>query len=114
MGASERRAEVLKILVARRSETAPKLALELGVSVSTIRRDILTLMVDYPLENQHGYNGCVRLADWYHPRKRLFSREQQQVLTELVAVSDERQARVLRELLSAYGSMQPTEIGGMK
>ena len=114
MGASERRAEVLRILVARRSETAPNLAMELGVSVSTIRRDILTLMVDYPLENQQGNNGCVRLADWYHPRKRLFSREQQQVLTELVAVSDERQARVLRELLSAYGSMQPTEIGGMK
>ena len=44
MGASERRAEVLRILVARRSETAPNLALELGVSVSTIRRDILTLM----------------------------------------------------------------------
>ena len=112
MGASERRAEVLRILVARRSETAPNLALELGVSVSTIRRDILTLMVDYPLETQQGNNGCVKLADWYHPHKRLFSREQQQVLTELAAVSDARQSRVLRELLSAYGSMKPNEIGG--
>ena len=114
MGASERRAEVLRILVARRSETAPNLALELGVSVSTIRRDILTLMVDYPLETQQGNNGCVKLADWYHPNKRLFSSEQQQVLTELVAVSDERQSRVLRELLSAYGSMKTNEIGGTR
>ena len=112
MTANERRVEIMRILVSRRHEIIPNLARELAVCERTIRRDILTLMVDHPLETQQGNGGCVRLADWYHPHRRMLSREQQQVLTELVAVSDERQARVLRELLSAYGSMKTTEIGG--
>ena len=114
MTANERRVEIMRILVSRRHEIIPNLARELAVCERTIRRDILTLMVDYPLETQQGNNGCVKLADWYHPHKRLFNREQQQVLTELVAVSDARQSRVLRELLSVYGSIQPNEIGGTR
>ena len=114
MGANERRAEIMRILIGKRHETMRALADELHVTTRTIRTDITALTVDYPLETARGNGGCVRLADWYHPYKRLLSREQQQVLTELVAVSDARQSRVLRELLSAYGSMQPNEIGGMK
>ena len=90
------------------------LADELHVTTRTIRTDITVLTADYPLETTRGNGGCVRLADWYHPHNRLLSREQQQVLTELVAVSDARQARGLRELLSAYGSMKTNELGGTR
>ena len=112
MGANERRAEIMRILIGKRHVTMRALADELHVTTRTIRTDITALTADYPLETTRGNGGCVKLADWYHPHKRLFSREQQQVLTELVAVSDARQSRVLRELLSAYGSMKPNEIGG--
>ena len=45
---NERRAEIMRILIARRSETQTTLAVELGVSVSTVYRDIVRLTVDYP------------------------------------------------------------------
>ena len=106
MGANERRAEIMRILIGKRHETMRALADELHVTTRTIRTDITALTADHPLETARGNGGCVKLADWYHPHRRMFSREQQQVLTELGAVSDARQSRVLREMLSAYGSMQ--------
>lgn len=42
----ERRAEIMRVLVARRKETAPRLAKEFGVCVNTIRNDVLALTVD--------------------------------------------------------------------
>ena len=106
MGANERRAEIMRILNGKRHVTMRALADELHVTTRTIRTDITALTADHPLETARGNGGCVKLADWYHPHRRMFSREQQQVLTELGAVSDARQSRVLREMLSAYGSMQ--------
>ena len=114
MGANERRAEIMRILIGKRHATMRALADELHVTTRTIRTDITALTADYPLETARGNGGCIRLADWYHPHKRLFSREQQQILTDLVAVSDERQSRVLRELLTAYGSMKTNELGGTR
>lgn len=106
MTASERRAEIMRIMTARRSETAPQLARELKVSVNTIRRDILLLTVDYPLETQRGNGGCVKVADWYHPHRNILSGEQQLVLSELSGVCDAHQANVLHQMLSEYGSSQ--------
>ena len=52
MTANERRAEIMRIMTARRQESMGRLALELGVTRRTIRSDITTLTVDYPLETQ--------------------------------------------------------------
>ena len=79
MGANERRAEIMRILIGKRHETMRALADELHVTTRTIRTDITALTADYPLETARGNGGCVKLADWYHPHKRLLSREQQQV-----------------------------------
>lgn len=102
--ANERRSEIMRILAARRSETAPKLARELGVSVCTVRRDILQLTADYPLETLSGNGGCVKVAEWYHPHRNILSAQQQRVLSELMESANEQQAKVLRELLLEYGS----------
>lgn len=104
MNANERRAEIMRILTARRSETAPRLARELGVSVNTVRRDILYLTADYPLETLQGNGGCVKVADWYHPHQNILSDEQQRTISQLMVVGNEQQAKVLRELLAEYGS----------
>lgn len=104
MNANERRAEIMRILTARRSETAPRLARELGVSACTVRRDILYLTVDYPLETQQGNGGCVKVADWYHPHRSILSDEQQRVLSQMIEIGNEQQAKVLREMLVEYGS----------
>lgn len=104
--ANERRAEIIRILTARRSETTKRLADELRVSPRTIRTDIALLTADYPLETQRGNGGCVKLADWYHPHKNVFSKEQQHVLSQLIGVADEHQANVLYQMLIEFGSPQ--------
>ncbi len=104
--ASERRAEIMRIMTARRSETAPRLARELEVSINTIRRDILILTLDYPLETQRGNGGCVKVADWYHPHRNILSCEQQRVLSDLSSICDTHQANVLNQMLTEYGSSQ--------
>ena len=106
MTANERRAEIIRILTARRSETTKRLADELRVSPRTIRTDIALLTADYPLETQRGNGGCVKLADWYHPHKNVLSKEQQHVLFQLIGIADEHQANVLYQMLIEFGSPQ--------
>ena len=50
MTATERREEIMRIMVARREESMQVLARELGVTDRTIRNDILVLTAKYPLD----------------------------------------------------------------
>ena len=104
MTTNERRAEIMRILVSRRHETMGQLAGELGVTDRTIRSDIVALTVDYPLDTVRGNGGCVKVAAWYYPHKNIFSQEQQTVLMQMLDKADEPQQKVLREMLSAFGS----------
>ena len=104
MTANERRAEIMRIMTARRQESMGRLALELGVTRRTIRSDITALTIDYPLETQQGKGGCVKVAQWYHPHRNILSGEQQRVLVEIMQTASEQQAQVLREMLLEYGS----------
>lgn len=104
MTTGERRLEIIRILTARRRETMRNLARELGVTTRTIRTDILVLTADYPLETRRGNGGCVKVAEWFHPHQNILTAEQQRVLSQMIAIGDERQAKVLRELLIEYGS----------
>ena len=61
MSANERRAEIMRIMVARRQENMQVLASELGVSDRTIRNDIVALTAEYPLETYRGNGGGVRM-----------------------------------------------------
>ena len=107
---NERRAEIMRILTARRRETMGCLSNELNVTSRTIRTDITALMVDYPLETLRGNGGCVRVADWYHPHRNLLSEEQQRTLSQLMESANEQQAKVLREMLVEYGSPKYRQI----
>ena len=102
--ANERRAEIMRIMTARRQESMGRLALELGVTRRTIRSDITALTVDYPLETKQGNGGCVKVADWYHPHRNPLNEEQQRTLSQLMESATEQQAEVLREMLVEYGS----------
>ena len=106
MNTYERRAEIMRILNARRRETMKRLADELGVTDRTIRTDITVLTAEYPLETVRGIGGCVKLADWYRPHKTLLTQEQQRVLTGLAAKGDEHEKRVVQDILAAYGSQK--------
>jgi predicted DNA-binding transcriptional regulator YafY len=65
MVASERRKMILKILCRRKHETVQNLAIELGVSERTIRRDIDLLSISEPIYTQVGRHGGVYIMDGY-------------------------------------------------
>lgn len=115
MTANERRTEIMRLLVARRSISMNALATELGVTRRTICTDIETLTLDYPLESTMGRNGGVRLPDWYHPHRNILSAEQQTVLSQLMESANERQREVLAQMLVEYGSPKTRQMmnGGM-
>jgi len=105
MTAATRRAELIRILRGRKKDIIENLALELGVSERTIRRDLITLTVDegYHIDTVPGIGGGVVLHGYSNPYKGILSQEQIKVLTELTQQVDGGKARVLREILEAYG-----------
>ena len=104
MTANERRAEIMRILVVRRSENLRTLAKQLGACRRTICTDIEILTSNYPLKTIRGKGGCVCVADWYHPHRNILSLEQQNILLQLMEYADTHQRMVLQELLLEYGS----------
>ncbi len=73
MGVYERRLMILEMLSVTKRITYHHLAQELGVSVETIRMDVLALMCIYPIEVVRGCNGGVKLAEGYPSRRKVLS-----------------------------------------
>ena len=81
LGTAERRAEIMKILCRRRSDTIVHLALELGVSERTIRRDLEVLSLSEPIYTQPGrYGGGVYVAAEYSMHRMYMTEEELAVL----------------------------------
>ena len=59
MTASERRNAILEVLCFRRFDTVANLAFEFGVTDRTIRNDILTLSLEYPIYTTKGNGGGI-------------------------------------------------------
>ena len=104
MSVNERRNEIMRILLAVKQTTIPRLAESLGVSVSTIKRDILALTVDegFPIDTSRGNGGGLVLRDFRHPHLHILSKEQISVLRALTSTTDEYTASVLTGILNAY------------
>ena len=104
MSAVARRSEIVRILRCCRRTTMPRLAAEFGVNVRTIQRDIMVLTVDegYPINTDQGNGGGLYLVDYKHPHKKILSKEQIQVLEELIKETDQYRANVLIGILNAY------------
>ena len=101
---NERRAEIMRILVARRATTMPVLARTFGVTTRTIQNDILALTVDYPLETKQGNGGCVKVERNRGGRCYPIGYYNICLLSQLMESATEQQAEVLREMLVEYGS----------
>ena len=106
MTANERRAEIMRILVARRIVSETQLAQELNVTRRTIQTDIDVLVAENPIEVVMGRAGGVKLPDWYHPHCRQFSAKQVRVLMELLPLGNMEQREVLLGILKTFGGKQ--------
>lgn len=104
MTATERREEIMKIMIARRQENMTNLARELGVSTRTLRTDIEILTTQYPLETVRGNGGGVHLDKSYHPYKNTLSRQQTEVLQNLLGRATDEERIVLEQLIREHSN----------
>ena len=84
MSQAERRLRLLHVLCLRRHDTYDNLAHEFNVCKRTIRYDVAALMCAYPIETVCGrYGGGVKVADDYHPYRRVLNQKQVDLLVRL-------------------------------
>ncbi len=105
MSIIERREELIRIMIAKRKSTVPQLADALQVSNNTIRRDILALTSDYPLDTVSGNGGGVVIDRNYHPYKNVLTYEQTRILEEIMnSTSNLHHKEALRQMLAELTS----------
>lgn len=100
---SERRQAIIELLCHRRRETMKNLASEFGVSIRTIRYDIETLSLYYPLTTMQGrYGGGVYLVDNYRLRSRHLSPKQQELLERLASMLSGEDLEIMLSILRDF------------
>ena len=104
MTATERREEIMRIMIARREESMQVLARELGVTDRTIRNDVLVLTASYPLETVRGNGGGVRLDKQYHPYRNTMTRQQTETILNLKDRVSEEEWTVLEQLVREHSA----------
>ena len=105
MRAAGRRAELIRVLRARKRDTVPNLAREFGVHEHTIRRDLLTLTVDegYLIDTIPGNGGGIVFNGQMNPHRGSFSQEQIRVINDPKKHADSYQMEVLNGIIEIFG-----------
>ena len=103
MTASERRKEILEVLSLRRVEQINNLAFQFGVSEKTIRRDILTLSLEYPIYTAQGNGGGIYVDKNFRLGRVYLKNEQQELLERLLPGLDGKGAEVMKAILKTFG-----------
>ena len=105
MNITERREEIIRIMISRRKTTVPQLAIDLNVSTNTIRRDIIFLTFEYPLSTISGNGGGVIIDKNDHPYKNVLTHEQVRVLEEIMnTTTNDDYKIIIRQMLAELTS----------
>jgi len=103
VSAIERRQALWNTLCQRRQDTVENLAAEFKVSPRTIRYDIETLTLSYPVETVRGrYGGGVKVSDWYHPTRRTLCPEQVALLKKVATSLTGSDLATLNSIISQF------------
>ena len=102
MTANERRQEIVEILSDRRFEKIENLMSEFGVSRSTIKRDIETLSLSYPIYSVSGNGGGIRVAEGWYSSRRYLKPAQEELLTRLKSELQSDDLQVMESILAAF------------
>lgn len=103
MTVSERRNAILEVLCVRRFETLDNLAFEFGVSKRTIRYDIESLSLTYPIYTVSGNGGGIYVDENFRLGKSYLNDEQQELLQRLLPNLDGKDAEVMKSILNTFG-----------
>ncbi len=103
MTTSERRNAILEVLCLRRFETVENLAFEFNVSGRTIRNDILSLSLEYPIYTTQGNGGGIHVAEDFRLGKTYLKSEQQELLERLLPKLSGNDAEVMKSIIKSFG-----------
>ena len=103
MSTTDRRMEIINILVVRRRTTARELAEEFGVTTRTIRNDIQALSRGFPIYTQQGGAGGIFMRGNYKPYINTLSSEELRILCEIYRQAKGVHKKVLLQILNKYG-----------
>ena len=103
MSVSERRDEIISILIVRRHITTNELANELGVSVRTIEYDIEALSFSYPIYTKPGVAGGIFMGEHYNPHINSLTSIELETLKEVYGKAEGRSKEILAQILHKYG-----------
>ena len=102
MKANERRMAILEALCERRREQVANLAFEFGVTEWTIRQDILTLSLSYPVYTVQGHGGGVYIADGYRLGRKYLTETQSDLLEKLSARLTGEDLETMKSILNTF------------
>ena len=103
MTTSERRNAILESLCLRRFEKVDNLAFEFNVSGRTIRNDILSLSLEYPIYTVQGNGGGIYVEEDFRLGKSYLKSEQQELLERLLPRLSGKDAEVMKSILNKFG-----------
>lgn len=103
MSTSDRRMEIINILIIRRQTTAKELSEELGVTIRTIHKDIQFLSPKFPIYTKQGGNGGVFIEEHYKPYVNSLSYFELKNLREMYELAEGIHKEVLSGILHKYG-----------
>ncbi len=103
MTVSQRRQEIVDLLVENRQMRVADLMEILGVSRRTILYDIEELSLTYPIYTVVGCSGGgVYISEDYKPGNRYISDDEVRILTELLPKANEEQRKVLEKMIKKF------------
>lgn len=102
MTANERRMAILETLCVRRKDTIENLAFEFGVSKRTIRYDIESLSLSYPVYSVPGKGGGIEVMDGYRLGRKYLNDKQSALLERLAKGLTGEDAVVMKEILKEF------------
>ena len=103
MNTTDRRMEIVNILIVRRRTTANELAEEFGVTTRTIRNDIQALSPGFPIYTQQGGAGGIFIEEGYKPYINTLSSDELNTLCEIYRQSEGVHKKILLQILHKYG-----------
>ena len=108
MSANERRAAIIEKICLRRHDTVANLAQEFDVSIRTIKYDIETLALSYPVYTTQGNGGGVHVMDGYRIGRKYFKPSQKELLEKLSNSLQGDELKIMNEILNTFS--KPTNI----
>ena len=110
---SERQRELLELISARRFETIPNLAHELGVSRYTIMRDldeVTSIASFYTVPGRYG-GGVYAVDGWYYSRTYL-NTDQEALLRALLPGLQPEDRKTMQSILNTFARPKDRRSGG--